>query len=318
MSERHIMIFAENCVEYLLFLLFLQRKKLINYLKGIRMKKKVIALSGIILIIVIVIASIWMIPLLRAAHILSKADDFTRFNFNIEIKIDENSLSDEQLRFADTISWLLGVDLESILNLRAEGSLYESSACAVIYSNGLDMPVTKIYICDDEALINVKMLYEVIENRLIENYPLLKVLLPDWKYGEYITSEQLEGVFGVDLKNLFAIKANENMKEASLFEYMVMLSGLDSKRNNDGIMQFETKCKDYQVIFEINESNGVPFVSFEGLSNSKINKIESFSGEVIFNLNEVIDVPDSIISQQTVDGFDKIWSLLTEILDKYH
>lgn len=280
------------------------------------MKKKIPVISGIILVLILVIVFVTQLPLIKTAKTLSKAESFSRFNFNVVLNIDENRLSDKQLGFIKNISGMLGVETSSMLTLQIEGSLYDDTAFAVVSTEAISSPITKIYIHGDEAYINVKMIYDLITNHIIERYPLLDYLLPDWSYGEYITSNQLEAIFEVDFEELFTIKTQELIKNSSFIECLVGLFSLDSVKNEDGTTEYKTDWKSYDISFSIEEVNESPIAYFNATSNNSNVAIKSFNGEVSFALDEIIAVPSSIVSQDTVDSFAKIWSVLVELLDK--
>lgn len=280
------------------------------------MKKKILVIAGVILVLILIIVFATQQPIIETAKTLSKAESLSRFNFNVELNIDENRLSDKQLDFVNNISSMLGVESSSMLKLKLEGSLYDDTAYAVISNEAVGSQITKVYIHGDEAYINVKMIYDLITSRLIERYPLLDYLIPDWSYGEYITTSQLETIFDVDFEELFTIKTQEFIKDPSFIECLIGLFSLDKVKNDDGSTEYNTDWKNYDISFTIDEANDAPIAYFSAESNSRNNAIESFNGEVSFDSVEAISIPGSTVSQDTVDGFAKIWSVLVELLDK--
>ncbi len=281
------------------------------------MKKKIAAVVGIILVLVLVIGFIICQPYIETAKTISKAESFSRFNFDIELNINEDKLSDKQISFVNRLSGMLGVSTSSILSLHMEGSLYDDTAYAVVSSEAINSPITKVYIRDKVAYINVKMIYELIKSNITEASPLLNYLLPDWSYGEYITTEQLEVIFDVDFEELFTIKTQELIKEPSFIECFVALISIDKEKNEDSSIDYNVNWKSYDISFNIEEVDEVPAANFIAVSSNDSKAIESFNGKVIFNLSEPIVMPDSIVGQNTVDGFAKIWSVLVDILDRF-
>ena len=265
------------------------------------------------LLIAVIAAGVWAFPFFKAANIMNKAPSFNRFSFDLVLELNEEMLSLEQQKFVNVISWLLGENAGEFKTVRAKGSFCEQSVCADIYLGAAEQPVSRVYICDNEVYINVKMLYEAIHSNISGSYPLLEVFIPDWGYEEYIMLEQIEEIFGVELKGLFKTDYPFLDEKASFLQYFAMFIKMDRNKGDSGELRFGLKNSEYDFWFEVTENNDLPVVKMEGISSIKNQPIESIDAEIVFDNTGIISRPESIMSQEAVDGFAKLWSVVSKL-----
>ena len=279
------------------------------------MKRAALVIAGVLLIGIIA-AGVWAFPLFKAANILNKAPALNKFDFELSIELNDERLSLEQQKFVNVLSWLLGKETGELMAVRAVGSFYEQSAYADIYLGETKQAVSRVYICDNEVYINVKMLYEAIHNNISGSYPLLEAFIPDWGYEEYITLEQIEEIFCVELKGLFNTDYPFFEEKASFWQYLMLLLKMDRNKGENGELRFELKNSEYSCLFEITEDNNFPIVNMEGISNVKGQPIETIEAEIVFDNTDKITQPESIMNQPAVDGFAKLWSVISKLGNK--
>ncbi len=276
------------------------------------MKKIIPIVSGILLVLIFIFVFAMQSTLIRSARTLGKIDSLSRFNYSAELTIDENRLSDRQTEFLHKLSEMMGVEASSLLNLKVKGSLYDDVVYAVISSKAIDVPVTKVYIRNNEAYINVKMIYDLISSHIAERYPLLAYFIPVWNYGEYITGAQLEEIFEVDFEKLFTLNTQELMRDPTFAESIAGLLTLDNTKN-DGRTDYKTNWKNYGISFYIEEADNVPKVHFTATSGNKADAVSSAEGSISFDLYEEVIVPGSVVDENTVAGIKNIWSVLMDL-----
>lgn len=280
------------------------------------MKKWYIAMGVGAFLVVCLAVGIWSFPLVQAAFMLNKVPDFNRFTYEVSLELNEENLSEEQRQFMNVMSWMLNVDKDACSKWKASGTFQEDFTYAKIYCEGLDEPVTEVYFSEKESAINIQMLYETIRQNVRNSHPLLGGLLPEWGYGEYISIEQIEEIFQVDLKEMFRIERPTENRKQGLWQSFLMLTEMDRRKGDNGELQFETDFHTYQVLLEFAEKDENTVIGISGSDTEKSQKIAGYTGEVTFDSPEEIIFPDSLMEEAEIRQFAKLWATLCEMKDK--
>lgn len=270
--------------------------------------------AGIIaLCVLLLLIGIWCAPLAKTAYILHKVTDFHRFHYGISLNLNEDNLSGEQQKFVNVMSWLLGVDEQELMTWRLEGICYDDSIYAQLYCEGLKEPVTELYVCKEEKAVNVKMLYESIQNNIVCSYPLAKAVLPEWEYGEYLSFAQIEDIFGVKLEEIFKLEYPLKVEQQSVLQNFLTLTSMERKKGADGERQFGTKMDTYEIWLELKELDESPAVWAEGSDEENSQFLKQWESEIIFDNVEKVSYPESLMEQSDVEKFAKLWAFLTQL-----
>ena len=280
------------------------------------MKKRYIAMGAGILLVVCLAVGIWSFPLVQAAFMLNRVPDFNRFAYEVSLELNEDNLSDEQRQFMNVMSWMLNADKEACFNWKAAGTFQDDSTYAKIYCEGLSDPVTEVYFSEKESVINIKMLYETIRQNVMASHPLVGGVLPEWGYGEYISIEQIEEIFQVDLKEMFRIERPAENRKQGLWQSFCMLGKMDRRKGDNGELQFETSFNTYQVLLEFAEKDEIPVIGISGSDMEETQKIAGYAGKVTFGNPQAITFPDSLMADEDIEQFARLWATLCEMKDK--
>lgn len=279
------------------------------------MKKKYI-ISGIAVILAVLLFGtvVWAMPYIQSARIFGGVKDFGSFHYEISARLCEENLSQEQQQLMEAVSWCLGAEDSQFW--KAVGNVCDDKIYARIYWEGVKDPVTEIYFSQEESLINVKMLYETIQKNVEKAHPLVGKILPDWKYGTYLSQKQMEESFQIDLEELLQTKMLLEDQKSSGWHSFSTLVKMDREKGEHGNPRFETERESYQISLEFEKEEGIPTVRMEAVDQTQKEEIAEYAGVVQFGEPEEIVFPEELMSEKDLEGFVKFWSGIQELRDR--
>ena len=273
------------------------------------MKKKYVVISIVgIVVAVMALIGIWMFPLLRVAATLHSALHAESYDYKVAVTLNKEILSEQQRQFLSLMPWILGIEEDDCLTWSVSGSISEGCGYAKLYGGGLKEPITDVYFKDDQIMVNVKMIYQSVQENILEKYPIIENLAPKWEYGDYISLEQMEEIFQVDIKEIFRNNISSELSGQSLWQIWMMLRGMERKEEKDGIQQFETTFNSYQTIFEIGKKKKMPMLAVLGKDVEGNQYIEGFRASLFGKEPEKIVFPESMMEQEEIAQLKKLWS----------
>lgn len=197
-----------------------------------------IVLGACILLAVIAGAAIRFLPVFRAARTLRQMLEDKNIDFEINASLAQKQLSEQQEKFLQAVSWILQVNEENCLSWKIQGQISGTKAYAQVFCEGLDGAVTDIYADEDNIVVNARVLYETLQHNFTAAHPFMGSLLPDWQYHDYITSEQIEEIFQVDIRNMFKQDLPRELSSKSFLTSLKLLQEMEYKENEEGRQQF--------------------------------------------------------------------------------
>lgn len=261
------------------------------------------------------IAAIRLYPAGKAAFILGKAPALNEFTYNIDVNLRRENLTEGQTAFADALSWLLGVEGEKMMALKVTGSYCQDTLYAQITCEGVDEPLTDIWLSGDSGYMNAKQLYSTIRSRLTGQYSLLEFLLPEWKYEQYISIGQIEEIFGISLGQLYALKDSLPEEKGLLIKGFGILASMDGKADAHGV-RFTKSYETADVLISVSNEDGTAELGFESTFKEEQLTVSGCRAAVSFGNVEAVNRPDSIMPQEVVDKFAAVWSVLADLKGK--
>lgn len=299
------------------------------------MKKKYLITGSLIgaffLCAAFVGVAVRFLPLLRAAQTVRRVLSAESIEYNIQVTLNQKQFSDKQEQFLQAVSWILETRESDCLSWKANGAISDGQGYAQIFCEGLDGPVTDVYFDKDNTWINVKTLYEALQNNFTGAHPLLGGFLPDWKYSDYISLEQLEEIFQIDIKGMYMPDMPKGASGKSTWEYIVMLSQMEQKKTEDGRQQFIMDWNDYQIAAEISKPGTVmessetqpdktaykPDIFIQGQDRGDGQIINSYEAEISAGAAREMAAPDSVMTQDEIEQFIKLWEIVKGVQGKF-
>lgn len=183
---------------------------------------------------VIMIAGFYFYPVWKSAKVLEEKLDFWDCSYELEVELDRDQMEDGQNRVLEVLAELTGYELQAMYSPVIRGSIWEDKIHALIYPKGAAEPIIELYLSDDMVLINEAMLYNVIRSNLLGENTILSFLVPVQEGSAYMSLEQVEELFGIDLSSAreFRLPFDDNGLTAA--EYFAGLSVMKHTRDESG------------------------------------------------------------------------------------
>jgi len=197
-------------------------------------KKRIFPIILLLLAAAVTAAGIYFYPSWQAAKVLEENMDLAHFSYELEVELDREALGSEQAKLLGTLAGLTGVQEEALYRIRIQGSVWEEKIYALIYPDGAAEPFVELYLGEEADVINEAMLYNIIRSNLLGQNALLNFLVPVQGESVYMTLEQVEQMFGVDLSGIrsFSLPAAED--RLSVWQCFIALAAMSREKQADG------------------------------------------------------------------------------------
>lgn len=156
---------------------------------------------GILLLLIAVALVIQAVRIVPVAGRLQNALKMQNCAITIEASLDQHALTDDQQKLLQNLSLLTGVSQAQWGELTLQGG-YDGNAIELAVYGGLDTLLTQLYLTQDCQAVDIHAIYNRAYDHLTEKAGLLALVLPQWNFGEYISLQQLEYAFGLQLGEL--------------------------------------------------------------------------------------------------------------------
>lgn len=243
------------------------------------MKKKVWCVVLAVFIIVTTVVFILVQPYLKAAAALGRAAKADLTEFHVEVRLNAETLSEEEKGLIDTLEWIFQVKEEDLLRLRFEGEKSGNETTVTVYCDAVEHPLTEVYYGENQKTVNIKMFYEAIEESLPDKLWLLKTLLPEWDLEEEtVTFEQLE-TLGIDIDALVPLGKEKDFEIPATVQCIYLLSRLEKEKDETGDTWFRADYENYSIRFCAKENEDGTVIFLKGKTVGDNQKIESFEAD---------------------------------------
>lgn len=280
------------------------------------MKKKtkiILMIAAVILCAVFLYAAIRIFPLLQAARTLQRVMDAECVDFEIDVTLNRDRLSEDQRKFLGAVSWLLQTEESNCMSWNIRGYRSGGQGYAEVSCNGLDGIVTDAYFSEGETIVNVKMIYETLQKNFSGAHPLVGSLLPDWKYSDYISLEQIEEIFQVDIGGMYQPSLPKELSAGNVWQNLMMLQGIERKKGAGGRQQFAMAWNGYQTEIGIGKTGQTPEISVEGTDGEEGQMIASYNVSISSSAAREAVYPDSVMGQDEIRQFRDLWDMVRGI-----
>ncbi len=206
--------------------------------KVIGMKKRKKRLLSVLVLafvaVVIIIAGLYFYPVWKSAKVLEEKLDFLDCSYELEVELDKDQMEDGQNRVLEILAELTGYEQQAMYSPVIRGSVWEDKIHALICPKDAAEPIIELYLSDDMVLINEAMLYNVIRRNLLGESTVLSFLVPVQEGSMYMSLEQVEELFGIDLSSVreFRLPFDDNGLTAA--KYFAGLSVMKHTRDESG------------------------------------------------------------------------------------
>ena len=171
----------------------------------------------ILLLLIFVMLAILAVRIIPVASRLQSALTAENCVITIEASLDQQALTEDQQKFFQNLSTLTGVDQTQWEELTLQGG-YDGNVLELVVYGGQDTDtlLTQLYLTQDCQAMNIHAIYDRAYAHLTEKVGLLALVLPQWSFGDYISLQQLEYAFGLQLGELPDIRGKLEQFQARL------------------------------------------------------------------------------------------------------
>lgn len=204
------------------------------------MGKHVRRIMLLLLLAIAVYLGIRLYPVWKAAAYLSENMDFAHYTYELEVELDQEEMQREQGRLLEILAAVTGFEPEAMCRLTVRGSVWEDTIHALIYPGGMEgvqateSPLIELYLGSDTDVVNETYIYNAVRNHLAEKVRLLGLVMPEQNEMLYMTLEQVEQIFGLDLKGVRDFSLQTDGEGIGAGQYFIMLALMSREKAAEG------------------------------------------------------------------------------------
>lgn len=294
------------------------------------MKKKIGIGIVCVAAALLLVLGIFCYPHWKAAKLLKEHFNPERVGYTLEVQLLEEQMTDDQKQFVDVLSMLTGIDTENFYKLHLEGTTWDGIVEVQVFPDGQENPLFELYLSDESEVMNGAMFYQTVRANLSGGNALIERLLPKWEDHTYVTLEQAEQIFGIDLSAVRNFSLPQ-IKEPSTSSWFMALLAM-KRENGDNEVTYAAEKAGAAVKLVLPEEGNVT-VEFDvpnlqetltainekaslSIDTEQFVLVEQLSGTVSAAGQEELSVPEDCISQDTVEILEGVRVLIQELLAK--
>ena len=294
------------------------------------MKKKIGIGIVCVAAALLLVLGIFGYPHWKAAKLLKEHFNPARVDYTLEVQLLEEQMTDEQKQFVEVLSMLTGIDTENFYKLHLEGTTWDGIVEVQVFPDGQENPLFELYLSDESDVMNGAMFYQTVRANLSGGNALIERLLPKWEDHTYVTLEQAEQIFGIDLSAVrnFSLPQIKEPSTASWFTALLAMK----RENGDNEVTYAAEKAGAAVKLVLPEEKNVT-VKFDvpnlqetltainekaslSIDAEQFVLVGQLSGTVSGAGQEELSVPEDCISQDTVEILEGVRVLIQELLAK--
>lgn len=296
------------------------------------MKKKIGIGIGIVCVAaaLLLVLGIFCYPHWKAAKLLKEHFNPERVGYTLEVQLLEEQMTDDQKQFVDVLSMLTGINTENFYKLHLKGTTWDGIVEVQVFPDGQENPLFELYLSDESEVMNGAMFYQTVRANLSGGNALIERLLPKWEDHTYVTLEQAEQIFGIDLSAVRNFSLPQ-IKEPSTSSWFMALLAM-KRENGDNEVTYAAEKAGAAVKLVLPEEGNVT-VEFDvpnlqetltainekaslSIDTEQFVLVGQLSGTVSAAGQEELSVPEDCISQDTVEILEGVRVLIQELLAK--
>lgn len=299
-------------------------------------KRKILLTAGLLVLLALVLwGLVRFFPLWETAKTLWENMNSGQYAYELNVELNQEKLTEGQEKLLMHLTWLTGFDREAMCRLTIKGSVRENRIHAMIYPEGAAEPLTELYSDGDNCVICESAIYNQIRSHLVDEYMILRLLMPRQQEELYISLEQIEQLFDLDMKAIREMGTLTEESELSVWKYFMLLTAMSEKTEEDR-RSFELKTEKMSLGFELGKetdtarvkmlleiqdpaetiSQNEELISELGFSVPKIQTetVKKLTAVITPGEGGEIQMPESLVDQGIIDIITKIRDWIRENL----
>ena len=196
------------------------------------MKKGKIVLLVILALLLILAGCLFMrfYPAWKSAEVLQEKMDLAHFTYEVEFELNKEKLPTEYTKIFESLSEITGVEESIMYNLTAKGTVWEDVIYIEIFHQGAEEALIEMYLSDSQDVVNESRIYNAFRENIVGRSGLLEMVVPKGEDNVYMTLEQADQLFGIDLSAVSNFSIPFTDMSFSQKEYFVVLSALSREK----------------------------------------------------------------------------------------
>lgn len=259
-------------------------------------------------------------PRWKAAGRLQEGLASASFSYELEVALDRRSMEAGQVEVLEKLAKLTGFGEGAMFRFTVRGSVFEDKIHAVFYPMDSEEALIELYLSSDIDVINETLPYNTIRKNLTDRYGLLDYIMPAEKEAVYMTLEQAEQIFGLDLSGLRDFALSVPQETLSRTRCFLLLWAMTRKTREEGdsygasaegaslqLELWEEDAGSVTVRFESRELQRIVSEWRELFARLKIElpqelgMLEGISGKIVLGEGEDIRLPLRLMDQKTAE-----------------
>lgn len=304
-------------------------------MKG-RKKKYIIWIVILLLAAALAGLGIYFYPKWKAAGLLHEKLSQGRFAYEVQVELDKKALEEGQAKVLDHLTKLTGFQEDALFTLTIRGVVEEDKIYALIYPKGSSEPLLELYLSDDLVLVNEMLPYNTIRKNLTAKFGVLDYVMPAEQDDVYMTLEQVERLFDLDLESVrnFNVPIYEmDLSRLKCFMLLMPMSRRGAEQEDGYEMVLEGKGvrmgmsgtaegKPLTLEFQVQDIKKTFDRGREFLSKLEIElpwheleMLKSVSVVMAPGEGKEIVFPSNLVEQEKVDLLVKIRDMIRKVVD---
>lgn len=200
-------------------------------------------------------------PVWKAAEYVQKNLDLAHFSYELEVELGREKMQEDQIKGFQILTEVTGLEEEDLYHLTLTGKVWEDTIHVLVYPGGAESPFLELYLGNDTSVINETMLYNSIRNHLAEKIGLLGLVMPEQRETLYMTLEQTEQIFGLDLEGVRNFHLGTVEKKPAVSRYFVLLAAMGREKGT-GRSRYTLETEQLELQFEVPEEGSASPLAF--------------------------------------------------------
>lgn len=196
--------------------------------------KYILLVILLLILIAVAAAAIYFYSLWRTAKDFERELDLEHFSYVVDVDLEMEGLTKEQLDFMQVLARITGLEQEEILQMHIEGSVWEDRVYAAVSFAGSAVPLTELYLSSGDDFVNASLFYDTVRREMVAKNALLERMLPAIAENTYMTLEQAEKLSGENLSVVSDFEPFFSQYNLSAVEYFAALAVLPHLEHEEG------------------------------------------------------------------------------------
>lgn len=172
-------------------------------------------------------------PAWKAAKVMEDRTDLAHFTYELELELNKEELPKQYVEIFSSIAEIAKVDEDDLYHLTAKGTVWEDITYVQIYFEDQNESLVEMYLSDEIDVINESKIYKAVRGNLVGRSELLAMLIPEGEDNVYMTLEQANQLFGIDLSGIADFSVPFTEMEFEQKEYFLALAVLSRKKHDN-------------------------------------------------------------------------------------